>query len=456
MLNISTNTIKRGEEREPLSALKVLQTPRAGKMLARWLIGALIIIIIAMFLPWQQNIRGEGSLTALDPGDRPQTVQTAVAGRIEEWNIREGMPVRRGDTLVRLSEVKDKYFDPDLLVRMEEQMDAKGSSIDAKQRKSEALGSQIVALESALRLKMEQTRNKLKQSRLKVQSDSADLAAERLNFEIARQQLERQQGLYEKGLKSRTELEARSLKFQESTAKLVAQENKLLASRNELLNARIDLNGVEAEYQEKISKAQSDLNATLSDIFESRSDLSKLVNEFTNVQIRRQQLYVVAPQDGYVVRAQKAGIGETLKEGEAVVTIMPRNPEVAAAIYIRPMDVPLISVGRKVRLEFEGWPALQFSGWPSVAVGTFGGIVRVIDYTETPQQQGRYRVLVVPDPDDDPWPDQLRMGSGVYGWVMLDEVPVWYEIWRQLNGFPPNLKEAPEAGLDYTDKPVKK
>lgn len=163
---------------------------------------------------------------------------------------------------------------------------------------------------------------------------------------------------------------------------------------------------------------------------------------------------MVAPQDGFVVRAIKAGIGETLKEGEAVVTIMPRNPEVATAIYVRPMDVPLISVGRKVRLEFEGWPSLQFSGWPNVAVGTFGGIVRVIDYTETPEQGGRYRVLVVPDPDDEPWPDQLRMGSGVYGWVMLDEVPVWYEIWRQLNGFPPSLKEAPEEG--YKDKPVKK
>ena len=454
MLNISTNKVKGVVKDEQFSALKVLQTPRSGRVLARFLIGVFLILLIGMFLPWQQNISGQGKITALDPADRPQTVQSAIAGRIEEWYIREGMPVKKGDTLLRLSEIKDKFFDPNLLPRMEEQIEAKESTIGAKQQKSEALGDQIVALEGALRLKLEQTRNKLRQSRLKVQSDSADLAAERLNFEIARQQLERQQGLYEKGLKSKTELEARSLKFQESTAKLVAQENKLLASRNELLNARIDLDGVEAEYREKISKARSDLNSTLSEIFESRGDLSKLENEYVNVQIRRQNLFIVAPQDGFIVQAMKVGIGETLKEGEAVVTIMPRNPEVAAAIYVRPMDVPLISVGRKVRLEFEGWPALQFSGWPNVAVGTFGGIVRVIDYTETQQQQGKYRVLVVPDPDDEPWPDQLRMGSGVYGWIMLDEVPVWYEIWRQLNGFPPSLKEAPEEG--YYNKPVEK
>lgn len=450
MLKLSSTRVKKAMAAEHLSGLKSLQTPKAGKLLAQWLIIFFGILVIAMFLPWQQNIRGEGSITALSPGDRPQTVQTAIAGRIEEWFIREGMRVERGDTLLRLSEVKDKYFDPNLLLRLEEQIEAKKSNIEAKQQKSEALGDQIVALERGLQLKLAQVRNKLEQARLKVKSDSADLAAERANFEIARQQLERQQGLYEKGLKSKTELEARSLKFQESTAKLMAQENKYLASQNELANARIDLSGATAEYQEKISKARSDLNATLSEIFESRGDLSKLENEYANVQVRNQNRYLQAPQAGYIIKAQKAGIGETLKEGESVVTIMPLNPDIAAALYVRPMDVPLISVGRRVRLEFEGWPALQFSGWPSVAVGTFGGIVSVIDYTETVEKQGKYRILVVPDPAEEPWPEQLRMGSGVYGWVMLDEVPVWYEIWRQLNGFPPSLKEAPNGDYNET------
>jgi multidrug resistance efflux pump len=454
MLNLSTTRVKSAIADEHLSALKVLQTPRSGKLLARWLIGVFLLLVVGMFLPWQQNIRGQGSVTALDPEDRPQTVQTAIAGRIEEWFIQEGQRVSAGDTLLRLSEIKEKYFDPNLLERLGEQLAAKESTIASKEQKAAALRDQIQALQEGLQLKMEQARNKLEQAQLKLKSDSADLVAERANYEIARQQLERQQSLYEKGLKSRTELESRSLKFQESTAKLMAQENKFLATQSELLNVRIDLNTIGADFQEKISKARSDLNATLSEVFESQGQLSKLRNEYANMRIRSQNYFVTAPQAGYIIQAQKAGIGETLKEGEAVVTIMPVSPEVAAALYIRPMDVPLLSVGRKVRLEFEGWPALQFSGWPSVAVGTFGGVVRVIDYVESPQQQGRYRVLIVPDPEEEPWPDQLRMGSGVYGWVMLDEVPVWYEIWRQLNGFPPSLKEAPEG--NYEQKQLKK
>jgi hypothetical protein len=42
------------------------------------------------------------------------------------------------------------------------------------------------------------------------------------------------------------------------------------------------------------------------------------------------------------------------------------------------------------------------------------------------------------------------MGSGTKGWVMLDNVAVWYEIWRQLNGFPASLYEAPK---DVKEKP---
>src|SRR5690606_8967072 len=129
-----------------------------------------------------------------------------------------------------------------------------------------------------------------------------------------------------------------------------------------------------------------------------------------------------------------------------VVTIMPANPELAVALQVRPMDVPLLTPGRKVRLQFDGWPALQVAGWPSGAAGTFGGIIRVID--QVASTGGTYRVLVVPDPDDEPWPDSppLRVGSGVLGWALLDNVPIWFELWRTLNGFPPSVQEPVAQG----------
>ena len=440
-----SKTILGGSSDYGMESMDVLQSPRAGRVLARWIGGIGIFLFLVLFLPWQQNINASGEVTALSPRNRPQTIQSAIPGRIDQWYVQEGDYVERGDTILNIAEIKEKYFDPELLTRLSEQLDAKESSIESKEQKAAALRRQIGALRDNLQLKLKQTRNKVRQTELKLLSDSADFVAEQKNYQIAENQLERQQTLYDEGLKSLTELQEKEQKLQQTRAKLTSAENKFMATQNELINAQIELNSVEADYLEKISKAESDLSMTLSELYDAEGSLSKLRNEYANMRIRNDQYYMVAPQDGYVVRALKTGIGETIKEGEGVVTVMPENPDKAVELYVRPMDVPLLSVGRHVRIEFDGWPALQFSGWPSVAVGTFGGTVEVIDYVETDKKQGKYRILVTPDLDNDGnWPEQLRLGSEAKGFIMLDEVPLWYELWRLYNGFPPSLEEEPE------------
>ncbi|WKN41928.1 HlyD family secretion protein [Tunicatimonas pelagia] len=428
-----------------LESMNVLQSPRAGRVLAKWLGGVGIFLFLVLFLPWQQNINATGEVTALSPENRPQTIQSAIPGQITNWLVNEGEYVQEGDTILTIRDVKDKFFDPQLLPRLQEQIEAKVASIDAKEQKAEALERQIAALRDALRLKLKQARNKVRQSELKVVSDSTDFIAEGVNANIADNQFERQQVLYDEGLKSLTELQQKEQKAQQAQAKLISSENKFYATQNELYNAQIELNSIEADYLEKISKAESDLSLTRAELAEAAGSLIKQRNEYANVEERLDRYSIIAPQDGFVVKALKTGIGETIKEGEGVVTVMPRNPDKAVELYVRPMDVPLLETGRHVRLEFDGWPALQFSGWPSVAVGTFGGIVKVIDFVETDDKAGKYRILVTPDPSNDgDWPEQLRLGSGVKGFAMLNDVPLWYELWRLYNGFPPSLEAEPD------------
>ena len=218
------------------------------------------------------------------------------------------------------------------------------------------------------------------------------------------------------------------------------------------MNAEIEIDRVQAEFLDKINKAESDLNNTLSEQFETQADLAKLGNEYVNMEIRSQQYFILSPQAGQVVKATKAGIGETIKEGDPVCSIMPQSTDVAVEMYVKAMDVPLISKGRRVRVEFDGFPALQFSGWPSISVGSFGGTVEVIDVVNT--HPGQFRILVIPDLKDTAWPKQIRVGSGTKSWVMLDNVRVWYELWRQLNGFPASLYAEPKS--DQPDKKKEK
>lgn len=439
-----------------LYALRTISPQRNVRRLAIWLLVIIGVMVACMFLPWQQSIEGSGAVNAFSPQDRPQEIHTAIPGRIKEWRVQEGQSVKKNDTLVVLTEIKDDYFDPEFLKRLEEQLAAKQDVIGAKKNKINALDNQLNALQSGLRFKLSQVQNKYEQAKNKLKGEQADYEAEKANFIYYQRQAKGADSLfYAKpvALISQTDWEKRRQALQESQAKVTMKDNKVAVAQNELINARIELNSVEAEYQDKIAKSNSDKSATQGDLADSEGELSKLKNKYANMVIRNNQYYILAPQDGFVVKAMKSGLGETVKDTDPICTIMPARPNLAVELYVRAMDLPLLSIGRHVRMEFDGFPALQVTGWPRVAVGTFGGTVAVIDKTDS--ENGKFRILVIPTKEE-PWPEQLTIGSGVYGWAMLDTVPVWYETWRQLNGFPPSLYDDKPSNSKDKDKDDKK
>ncbi|WP_026629140.1 HlyD family secretion protein [Dyadobacter alkalitolerans] len=433
------------EELGVLSDKQILKT-RGPRLLGRVMLILLFLFLIVLFLPWRQTIPGRGTVTALTPEDRPQTVQNQIGGRIERWAVREGQQVQKGDTILVLSETSQSYFDPNLPQRLQEQLRAKEGSEIAAAQKMDATNDQIDAMTNGLKFQLTAAENKVDQAVNYVQADSADLVAIQKFYEISKSRLERYEAGYRNGLFSLTDIESRRLKLQEDNAKVVSQVNKLNNSQQSLLNARIELDNIRAKYMESVAKARSDLSSALSSRVSAQGEIAKLQNEISNINIRRGLYVVRAPQSGFVVKTLKAGIGENIKEGESIATLQPSKPSVAVEIYVDAMDVPLILDSSEVRLQFEGWPSVQFAGWPSVAVGTFAGKVTVIDLVSS--NNGKYRILVTPSNpapyNDEPWPKQLRQGSGVYGRVILRSVPIWYEIWRLLNGFPPSLENEPD------------
>ena len=434
MLNISSNIIK---DRIPFGASKslALTLPVKGdQRRIKVLMGILLMGFITLFLPWTQNIRSKGYVTALRPDQRPQTVHSILAGRVEAWYVAEGDFVAKGDTILRISEVKDEYFDSLLLPRTQMQVDAKALSARSYGEKVSALQSQIDALKQNNILRLQQAENKLKMAELKVQSDSIELVQAKVNFDIGTYQLKRSENLYDEGLRSLTDLESSKLKFQEVQAKLISSENKLLSSKTELITARIELDAIDNDFKDKLAKAQSEMYTAMSSQFDAEASTTKLENQYSNYQRRTGYRHILAPQDGFIAKAIQVGIGETVKEGDEIVNIVPANAELAVEMFVQPVDLPLIKVGNKVRFIFDGWPAIVFSGWPQISNGTFGGVIVAIDQFAGSTNQ--YRVLVIEDPEEEAWPDQLRMGSGADGIAILNDVPVWYEIWRHLNGFP--------------------
>lgn len=434
MLNISKNTIKDLTSFSGAKSLETTLPKRESKKRLKILVWVIVVFFLMLFLPWTQNIRSKGLVTALRPDQRPQTIHSIISGRIEKWYVAEGDYVAAGDTILRISEIKDEYFDPLLLPRTQQQVDAKASAAESYGEKVGALENQISALEQNNILKLQQARNNLKIAELKVQSDSMELVQAKVNYDIGKYQFDRAEQLLKEGLISVTTFEGRKLKFQEVQAKLIGSENKFLSSKNEFITSRIDLSAIDNEFKDKVAKAQSDKFTALSSQFDAEATVTKLENQYSNYEQRAQYRYILAPQNGYIAKAIQVGIGETIKEGAEIVNIVPADAELAVEMYVQPVDLPLVKPGNKVRFIFDGWPAIVFSGWPQLSNGTFGGVVIAIDQFAGPTNQ--YRVLVTEDPEEEAWPDLLRMGSGAEGIALFNDVPVWYEIWRQLNGFP--------------------
>ncbi|MEL0650466.1 biotin/lipoyl-binding protein [Algibacter sp. TI.3.09] len=447
MLNITNNKVSEYIDIKSFKSGKEIFTVQYHKRFKKFLMVFSILIVVIVFLPWTQNISSTGLVTTLKPNQRPQSIQSQIPGRVEEWFVQEGDFVKKGDTIIRISEVKSDYFDSRLAERTGDQLSVKSSSVEAYKNKVVALGNQISALQQERRLKLESAKNKLLQSRLKVTTDSMDFEATKIKADIAKIQYERTISLQEEGLKAVKDVEEKRAKLQEADAKLISQQNKYLSTKNELINAQIAISTISATYGDKLAKAQSGLYTAQSSGYDTEAEVSKLETSLANYTKRTSLLFVTAPQDGYINKAIKSGIGETFKEGEQLVSIMPADYDLAVEMYVRPIDLPLIHTGENVRVQFDGWPAIIFSGWPNVSYGTYGAkIVAIENYIST---NGKYRVLLKPDADDVAWPEAIRVGSGAKSIALLNDVPIWFELWRQINSFPPDFYK-PDSKTEYS------
>lgn len=436
MLNISSNSIRESVDTQRFAAFRFFNKKRIGFTITRVLLITLFLFIIIMFLPWTQNVQSKAIVTSLLPEQRPQTIQASISGKIEKWYVKEGDFVHKGDTILRISEIKPEYLTPDLVNQTDEQIQAKEGAVVSYEDKITALTENIEILKKSRDNEVAQIDNEIQQAKFKVQSDSAYVEAMKLNKTISDEQFQRYDELYADGLISKTDYEKRKNTLQKAENDYINALNKYEISKNDLINYKLKRQQKINMYGEKIAKANSDLFSAQSSFFEGKESVAKLRIQRENYSIRQGQYTVLAPQDGYVNKIKKTGIGEILKEGEELLSITPSSYNLAVEAYVRPLDLPLLELGQHVRIQFDGWPAIVFSGWPNTSHGTFGGEIVAIDNFIS--ENGMYRILIAEEEGGDDWPHALRPGAGARAMILLKDVPVWYEIWRNLNGFPPD------------------
>ncbi len=426
------------------TASLLVPTPRSTRVFVRLLAGSGALFALTLIItPWQQNIAGSGRVVAVSANERPQEIDAPIEGRVTTWHVREGSRVMAGDLLLELSDNA-----PEILSRLADEREAgvarreqaalRASSIQNRQRALEL--SRGAGVRAALsRITMAQERSS---------ATRQALAAAQAAAVTAHSNLERQTKLLGSGLTSVRTLELAQLDDVRAATEVERAQAALKAALGEEAALEADRFRIEHDLTASIDDAHAQEAAALSEEANAAAELARV-----EVRLSRQQtMDIRAPVNGTVLRVSIGQGNSFVKAGEPLLILVPDAAERAVELWVDGNDMPLLSEGRPVRLQFEGWPAVQFSGWPSVAIGSFGGTVALIDSSD--DGKGRFRVLVRPD-GVDAWPSgtYLRQGVRANGWVLLDTVRLGYELWRRFNGFPPVVRPAePQPGFSADQK----
>jgi adhesin transport system membrane fusion protein len=443
------------QELPMLPAIRLTESSRLARRIAKLLIMLLIVAVIAAgFVPWQQTITGEGRVIAFDPLQRQQTVQAPIEGRIKSWGegIRDNIYVRQGQVVLELQD-----NDPALRERYEQQVGFLRDKVDQANQKVAQYSGYVAALNEARASMLEAARQAIEEARNELAAKTRDLEAAKASELQKRQQRERQERLFADGqissgggLTSRFRVEVAQQEHVEAVQKVTAAEDYVRAAEAKVRSRQAELEQRDREWTGRIAAAEAELNVARGELAASRKELTDAESNLA----RLDQFLVRAPADGYVQGLDVFQAGEYVKKGDPLFRLVPETKELAVEIWVSGNDAPLAEPGRHVRLQFEGWPAVQFAGWPSVAVGTFGGTVQTVDATD--DGRGRFRVVVLPDGEQEwPEPPYLRQGVRANGWVLLEQVPLGYEIWRRLNGFPATVAMEEDSATAKQRKPAK-
>ena len=415
------------------NALVAAQTPAAvSRYITIMVVLFFVLPIIALFLPWQQNVTAAGKVTALSPSERVQTIDAPLNGVISKWYVNEGSVVKAGDVLLEISDIDPLFKD-----RLAAQRDNQQDKLAAKEDELKSYEVQLQNLMISRDAKIAAAQFKLDVAKQKIIASTEAISSAQATLEAAQFQSSRLQRLFNDGLVSKRDLE-------------VAERDLIIAKRN-LNSAQAQRNSAQAEAQSSqadIQQIRADTQASLDSsgagINKIKGELADSQNSLTSSEInlsRQNMQKIVAPRSGTIFRLPVNSQSQMISQGQPLLVILPETSTRSVELWVDGRDAPLITKGSKVRLEFEGWPAIQVPGWAQVGIGTFAGKVAFVDPTDN--GTGSFRIMVVPDKAYPNWPSArfLRQGISAKAWVLLDNVTIGYEIWRVLNGFPPRIPQ---------------
>ncbi|HEY9190863.1 MAG TPA: hypothetical protein VIM88_08345 [Sulfurovum sp.] len=396
-----------------------------------WTFSAIILItfIAMLFLPWRQTVQGEGELIAYHPVERVQTISATIDGFIDAFHVSENEHVSKGMKLFTMIDM-----DKDYAKRVYSMKESIAQQYENIQQEVAVLEENKASIIEQKKIRSTLYDTQYTQAEEQLQSLQIKRKAESKNYEIKLSNFKRLEQLYKENIESKRNYER--------------AENSSIDAKTKLDKIDIDisvqtrhLTMIAQEKSQFIKEIENSIRSIDNQILAAQGRLNVLKREqerqLSDI-ARYEKSVVVAEKDGVAMRILKNDKNTYIKKGEPVIQFSPEVSERSVLLKVSDFNMPLIKEGLSVRIRFYGWPVLHIPGWPAIRFGTFGGIIKKVD--PVLHEKGYYYAYIVEDPKE-PWPSEkeLRVGTGSTVWVALSNVPIWYQLWRLMNAFPPNM-----------------
>lgn len=432
-----------------LQSWEAVQIPERLKFSSRLAIKLVVLfLLIIAFLPWTQTITVTGQLSAYSPFERPQDIEAQITGRIQKWHVFEGGRVKKGDLIVELEDYDPNFMAPDLLSYLDQRKKALEQTRRAALSRAEQLDKRIAEMQNLVKAAVPSAQARVVEAENKVREAYQKVESARIAMATAELNVNRHKQLAGEGLVSQRELELSIQAAIGTQADFQGAQANVKAAEQGMKALSFGRDQVNAEVLQRLLDAEAARDSSVAEAAKATDQLAEVSLRMSNATQRRMASKILAPIDGTVVKMAEAGAGETVRQGDKIVRLSPNSLDKAIEMTADGIDAPLLNVGRKVKILFYGIPAIPLPAWPELMSGTYTGVIKVIDQVD--DGKGNFRFWVVPDPEDRPWPEQthVRQGTKAMGWVILNRVPLWYELWRRFNLFPPDYQERPPSLID--------
>lgn len=416
-------------QRFEFNSLNLVRTHPFVNRIWSFSIVLLIFLIGMLFLPWRQTVQGEGELIAYYPGERVHSVSATIDGFIDAFHVSENEHVSKGMKLFTMIDLDKDYAKR--VYSMKESLEQQYNNIE---QEIIVLGENKSSMIQQKKIRTELYDIQYTQAEEQLKSLQIKRKAQLNSYQIGLSNFKRIKQLYTQNIESKRNFEK--------------AENSYINAKTSLDKISIDikvqkrqLTMIDQEKSQFIKEIENSIRSIDNNILAAQTRLNVLKREqerqLSDI-ARYETSEVLAEKDGYAMRILKNDKNTYIKKGEPVIQFSPDVSARSVLLKVSDFNMPLIKEGLSVRIRFHGWPVLHIPGWPIIRFGTFGGIIKKVD--PILHEKGNYYAYIVEDPKE-PWPTQkqLRVGTSSTVWVALSNVPIWYQLWRLMNAFPPNM-----------------